>query len=159
MTMTPAITVTEADAVEQHHEQAHRREGGGPPTPGLWRPGVTAAVVAAVATSLVAGAARAVDVPLAIEGEQIPVAGVAMMTMLCSAVGLLLAGALKRWTPGPRAAFTWVAVALTAVSFVPSVSADADTATKVVLVATHVVAAAIVVPVIVRSLPARRTRP
>jgi hypothetical protein len=47
-------------------------------------------------------------------------------------------------------------VALTVASFIPSLTADTDTATKVVLVTTHVVAAAIVIPVFARSLPHRR---
>jgi len=156
MTMAAATPTTEAVSVGQDREQAPRREAGAPSKQGLLRPGLAAAVVAALATSLVAAAAGAADVPLTIDGEEIPATGFAVATLMCSAVGLLLAGALQRWAPRPRAAFAGV---LIAASFVPSVSADTDTATKVVLVATHLVAAAIVVPVIVRSLPARRPRP
>jgi len=159
MTMAAATPTTEAVSVGQDREQAPRREAGAPSKQGLLRPGLAAAVVAALATSLVAAAAGAADVPLTIDGEEIPATGFAVATLMCSAVGLLLAGALQRWAPRPRAAFTWVAGVLIAASFVPSVSADTDTATKVVLVATHLVAAAIVVPVIVCSLPAGRPRP
>ena len=81
-------------------------------TRGLWRPGPIA-IVTAAATALVAATARAADVPLTIDGEQIPVAGVVTMTVLACSIGLLLAGALARWAPRPRATFTWVAVALT----------------------------------------------
>jgi len=144
------MTITAAAiTVEQDDRPALRREG-------LLRPAAAAAGVAAVANALVAAVARAADVPVAIEGEEIPVAGFAVTTLVCSALGLLLAFALKRWAPSPQKAFLGVAVALTALSFVPSVTADADTATKVVLVTTHLVAAAIVIPTIARSLP--RTR-
>lgn len=132
---------------------AHERSG-----PGLLRAGSLSALAAAAATMLVGAVAGAVDVPLAIEGEEIPVTGFAVVTLVCSAVGLLLAAAIRRWAPAPRTAYTWAAAGLLALSFVPSVTADTDTATKVVLVATHLVAAAIVVPVVARALPARRTR-
>lgn len=149
------MTMTTAIPVEQDHDPAIV-QADAPPATGLWRAGVVAALAAAVANCLVAAVARAVDVPLTIEGEQIPIPGFAVATLLCSAAGLLLAAGLKRWAPGPRVAFTWAAVALTALSFVPSLGADTGTATKVVLVATHLVAAAIVVPAIVRSLPRSR---
>ncbi len=124
-------------------------------TRSLWRSGPLAIAAAAAATALVAAIARAADVPLTIDGEQIPVSGVATMTVLMSSIGLLLAGALARWAPQPRATFAWVAVALTFASFIPSLTADTDTATKVVLVTAHVVAAAIVIPAFARSLPHR----
>ena len=46
-------------------------------------------------------------------------------------------------------------MALTFASFVPSLTADTDTATKLVLVIAHVVAAAIVIPAFACSLPHR----
>jgi hypothetical protein len=130
-------------------------------TRSLWRSGPLAIAAVAAATALVAAIARAADVPLTIDGERIPVGGFAVMTVLMSSIGLLLAGAVARWAPHPRATFAWAAVALTAASFVPSLAADTDTATKVVLVTTHVVAAAIVIPAFTRALPHRRpaTRP
>jgi hypothetical protein len=45
-------------------------------------------------------------------------------------------------------------VALTALSLVPDVLADADTSTKAVLMVTHLVAAAIVIPAVARRLRA-----
>ena len=124
-------------------------------TRSLWRSGPLAIVVAAAATALVAAIARAADVPLTVDGERIPVSGIATMTVMVSSIGLLYAGALARWARHPRATFVWTAVALTFASFVPSLTADADTATKLVLVTTHVVAAAIVIPAFARSLPHR----
>ena len=125
-------------------------------TGSLWRSGPLAIAAAAAATALVAAAARAADVPLTVDGEQIPVSGFATMTVIVSAMGLLLAAALARWAPRPRATLAWTGVALTLASFIPSLTADTDTATKVVLVTTHVVAAAIVIPVFARALPAKR---
>jgi hypothetical protein len=125
----------------------------------LWRSGAIATAAAAAATALVAATARAADVPLTIDGEQIPVAGFATMTVLACSVGLLLAGALARWAPRPRATFAWTATALTIASFIPSLTADTDTATKVVLVTAHVVAAAIVIPSVARALPHRHPGP
>ena len=63
-------------------------------THSLWRYGPIAIAAAAAATALVAATARAADVPLTIDGEQIPVAGVVTMTVLACSIGLLLAGAL-----------------------------------------------------------------
>jgi hypothetical protein len=141
MTITDAITTPVVGARPQRSS-------------GLLRAGGASALVAAVANALVAAGARVADVPLEIEGEQIPAVGFAMMTLMFSAAGLLVAAAIRRWAPAPRATFTWIAMAVVALSFVPSLTADTDTATKVVLVATHVVAAAIVVPVVARSLGA-----
>ena len=125
-------------------------------THSLWRYGPIAIAAAAAATALVAATARAADVPLTIDGEQIPVAGFVTMTVLACSIGLLLAGGLARWAPQPRATFVWAAVALTFASVILPLAADTDTATKVVLVTTHVVAGAIVIPVFARSLPPRR---
>jgi hypothetical protein len=140
-------TMTTTSVPHQHGARA---------THSLWRYGPIAIAAAAAATALVAATARAADVPLTIDGEQIPVAGFVTNTVLACSIGLLLAGALGRWAPRPRATFTWAAVALTVASFIPSLTADTDTATKVVLVTSHVVAAAIVIPVFARSLPPRR---
>jgi hypothetical protein len=45
-------------------------------------------------------------------------------------------------------------VALTVLSLVPDALADADTSTKVLLMVTHLVAAAIVIPAVARRLRA-----
>ena len=51
-----------------------------------------------------------------------------------------------------RATFVKTTLALTAVSFVPDVLADAHTATKLTLMLTHIVAAAIVIPALASRL-------
>ena len=126
------------------------------PTP-LWRTGAKAGVVAAVATTVVAAVALAADVPLALDGEQIPLAGFAQMTLLGAAIGVVLAKALSRWSAMPRRTFVAATVALTALSTVPDLAAPATAASKIVLIATHLVAAAIVIPAIAGRL-ADRTR-
>jgi Family of unknown function (DUF6069) len=52
----------------------------------------------------------------------------------------------------PQRTFTTTTVALTGVSFVPDLVIAASPATKLVLVATHVVAAAIVIPALAGRL-------
>jgi hypothetical protein len=121
----------------------------------LWKAAAVSGVAAAVAVSAMAGVAMAAGVPVAIEGEQIPFAGFAQLTLMCTAVGLLLAKAFARWASTPRRTFTVTAVALTVLSVVPDLTMPMDTATRVVLIATHVVAAAIVIPAVSRRLPER----
>jgi Family of unknown function (DUF6069) len=107
-------------------------------------------VVAAVTTTAVAATARAAGVPLEIDGEQIPALGFVQMSFLGAVLGGLIVAALNRWSGQARRRFQVVAAALTALSFVPSVVMPPDVATKLTLVATHLVAAAIIVPVLVR---------
>ncbi len=118
----------------------------------LWRTGARAGLVAAAATTAVAAVATGVDVPLEIDGEQIPLLAFAQLTLLCTALGVVLAKALTRWAARPRRTFVAATVALTALSVVPDLAATATTATKVVLIATHLVAAAIVIPAVARRL-------
>ena len=108
-------------------------------------------VVAAVTTAAVAATAHGAGVPLAIDGEQIPFLGFAQMACLGAVLGGLIVAALNRWSGRARQRFQVVAAALTALSCIPSVALPPDAATKLTLVATHLIAAAIIVPVLVRS--------
>jgi hypothetical protein len=121
----------------------------------LWRTAARAGVVAAAATTAVAAGALAAGEPLEVDREQIPLAGFAQLTLLCTVVGLVLAKALARWASRPQRTFAVTAVALTGLSFVPDLAIAATSATKVVLMATHVVAAALVVPALAGRLPER----
>jgi hypothetical protein len=109
--------------------------------------------VAAVSTTAVAAGAHAAGVPLEIDGEMIPLIGFAQMTLIGAVLGGLLAGALNRYSAEPRRRFVPAAIVLTALSSIPSVTMPPDLATKMVLVATHVIAALVIVPAL-----ARRTR-
>lgn len=121
----------------------------------LWRTGARAGVVAAGATTAVAAVAMAVDVPLEIRGEQLPLASFAQLTLICAAIAVVLGKALTRWAARPQRTFIGATVALTALSLVPDLTITATAATKVVLIATHLVAAAIVIPAVAGRLPDR----
>ncbi|MEY2430592.1 MAG: hypothetical protein QOC92_317 [Acidimicrobiaceae bacterium] len=108
--------------------------------------GAVAGVAASVATTSVAVAADAIGVPIKIAGESIPMAGFAQLTVFFTAAGIVLASVMARRAARPRHTFVTTTLALTALSFVPDVLADAQTATRLTLVLTHVVAAAIVIP-------------
>ena len=120
----------------------------------LWVAGLVSGAVAAVATTVIAAAARAADVPLAIDGEQIPLLGFAQLTMACAVIGTVMAVSFAKWARRPQRTFVVTTAALTAVSFVPDLLADATTGSKLVLMLTHLVAAAIVVPNLAKRLPA-----
>lgn len=102
--------------------------------------------IAATATTAAAAVAEAAGIPLAIDGETIPLLGFAQLTLIGAVLGGLIAVALNRYSTEPQRWFLSVAVVLTALSCVPSVTLPPDTATKAVLVATHVLAAVIIVP-------------
>jgi hypothetical protein len=118
----------------------------------FWRPAALAAVGAAAATTAVAAVAHAAGVSLAIEGQPIPLAGFAQLTLIFSVIGIVLAAALRRWAGNPRVAFVRTTVALTALSLVPDAIVNAALDTKLTLMATHLVAAAIVIPVVAARL-------
>lgn len=126
----------------------------------LVRRGLLATLAAMVATTLTAALARAVGVTFEIPegGESIPVPGFAVVTGLFSAIGVLLAVALLRWSARPAERFVWTAVPLTVISLVPPFLSGADTATMVALVGLHLVAAAVMIPVLTRSLASAPTR-
>ena len=115
------------------------------------RAALTSGAVAAVATTAVAAGADAAGVPLAVDGEMIPVLGFAQMTLLGAVLGGLLAAAANRYAARAQRSFVSAAVVLTALSCVPSLTMPPDTASRAVLVATHVLAAAIIVPVLARQ--------
>ena len=114
--------------------------------------GSAATIGAAVATAVVATAGRAVGISLAVSGAPIPVSGFAVMTVIFAVLGLVIAVALRRFAHHPRAAWLRATVALTALSFVPDALADAAVSTKALLMLTHLVAAAIVIPAVARRL-------
>jgi hypothetical protein len=116
--------------------------------------GLVATAVAAAATATVAAAGEFAGISLAVGGAPIPLSGFAVLTVFFSLVGLVLALVLARTARRPRTAFVRTTIVLTALSLVPDVLADASVATKVLLMLTHVVAAAIVIPVIARRLSA-----
>jgi hypothetical protein len=87
-----------------------------------------------------------------VAGATIPATGFAVLTAIFSVAGLVIATVLRRFARHPRAAWIRTTVALTVLSFVPDLMADAGVATKMLLMLTHVVAAAIVIPAVARRL-------
>lgn len=135
MTTSPAPTVTP------------RQKG-----PGLWLPGLRAGVVAAVATTLTAGVGRLAGADGAVRSETIPMYAFAQLTLVGAVLGIVMAKSAARWATHPRSTFVRSTVALTVMSLVPDALVDATVETKVVLALGHVVAAAIIVPVLAGRL-------
>ena len=132
------------------------------PTPAVqrrsvWKHGVAAAVVASVATTILAAITSAAGVPFAGNtGASIPIVGFAQLTLVFSLVGVCIAAVMARKARRPRATFVRTAVTLTALSFVPDLTFGFDTGSAVILITLHTVAAAIVVPTLAGRLA--RTR-
>jgi uncharacterized membrane protein YoaK (UPF0700 family) len=115
--------------------------------------GLGAAVAAAALNAAVAAVARAAGVDLEVTGgEAVPVSGIAFVTAVFSVVGVVLAAALRKWSDRPVQWWWRTTIALTAVSLVPPFLAATDTATALTLVLLHLIAAALVVPVVARTL-------
>ena len=120
----------------------------------LWRPGVRAGLIAAAATVAVAACAQAVGVSFETEpGKGIPLPGFAQLTLICTAVGVLIARSIRRRASRPRSTFTRTTVVLTCLSVVPDLLLSLPVASTATLVLTHVVAAAIVIPALASRLP------
>ncbi|GAA0627436.1 hypothetical protein GCM10009547_33730 [Sporichthya brevicatena] len=119
----------------------------------LVRGGLVATVLASIATTVVAAAGNGAGISLDVSGEAIPLFGFGQMTALFSLVGVGLAVVLARRARTPRRTFVLTTVVLTALSLIPDVLADAAWDTRVLLMATHLVAAAIVVPALASRLP------
>jgi hypothetical protein len=119
----------------------------------LVRTGVAASAVASAATTVVAAVGHAAGISLDIAGEPIPLFAFPQLTAIFSLVGLVLAVVLTRRAGAPRRTFVRTTVVLTALSLVPDAIADAAVETKGLLMLTHLVAAAIVIPAISSRLP------
>lgn len=119
-------------------------------TGSLRRTTVVAGLAAAAVTAAAAAALHAAGVSFEIEGESIPALGVAQMTFVGAVIGGFLVAGLNRWSRSARTRFVQVAVALTALSCIPSVAMPDDAGSAVALVALHVLAAVLVVPALAR---------
>jgi hypothetical protein len=124
---------------------------------GLVGAGFIATLAATAATTLAAALARTVGVDFELPdgGETIPLSGFAVVTGFFSVVGVVIAVALLRWSAHPAERFVWTAVSLTAISLVPPFLVGADTATITALLGLHLVPAAVMIPILARSLRVR----
>ncbi len=105
-----------------------------------WRYGLTTGVIATAAVCGLVIVLNGAGVPTEVGGEAIPLLGFAQMVLLGTVIGIAMARRMQ------TASFVRATVALTALSYVPSVALGMGVASKLALVLTHVVAAAIVVP-------------
>lgn len=123
----------------------------------VWKHGVIAAIGASVATTALAAAASAAGVTFAgPDGASIPLLGFTQLTLVFSLIGVAIAAVMARRARRPRSTFVRTTVTLTALSFVPDVTFGFDAASAVTLIALHIVAALIVVPVLARRLAPTR---
>ena len=123
----------------------------------VWKHGVVAAVVASVATTVLAAVASAAGVSFADStGARIPIAAFAQLTLAFSLLGVGIAAVMTRKARRPRPTFVRTTLALTALSFVPDLTFGFDTGSAATLITLHTAAAAIVVPTLAGRLP--RTR-
>ena len=111
---------------------------------------VAVGLAAAAATTATAAAVSAAGVSLEVGGAPIPLAGFAQMTLLGAIIGGVVVAVCNRRSASPRQRFYQVTAVLTALSCVPSVALPPSVATKIALVTTHLLAAAIVIPVLAR---------
>jgi hypothetical protein len=118
----------------------------------IWRTAAIAGVAAAVATTVIGAAAKAADVPLLVGELEVQVPAFAMFTLIAAALGGLLASQIAKRSNQPRRTFVIATVVLTALSFLPDLTADATTATKVTRIAAPVVAAAGIIPALAARL-------
>jgi peptidoglycan/LPS O-acetylase OafA/YrhL len=106
-------------------------------------------VLAAAATTALAAILRAAGVPLSVHG-QIPLAAFAQFTFIGAVMGGVLVALLIRRSTAPRQRFVQIAAGLTALSCVAPLAFADTVASKFALVGLHLVAAAIIVPVLAR---------
>ncbi|GAB2985299.1 hypothetical protein GCM10023080_058600 [Streptomyces pseudoechinosporeus] len=129
----------------------------------VWLVGVLATLTGAVVTEVFALIARGVGVPMdaaspgAKEAAEIPVGGFAGGVVFWSIAGIVLAVVLARWAKRPARTFVVITVALTALSMAgPAAAPHTATSTQIVLAVSHVVAAAVIIPVLARRLAQHR---
>jgi hypothetical protein len=115
----------------------------------LPRATASAGALAAAATTAGAAVLRGGGVPLAVHGR-IPLAAFAQLTFLAAVGGGVLVAVLIRCGSAARQRFIRITAGLTALSCAaPAAFAD-TTASKIALVALHLLAAGIIVPVLAR---------
>src|SRR5436305_9304818 len=80
----------------------------------VWKHGIAAAVVASVATTVLAALASAAGISFADHtGASIPIAGFAQLTLAFSLLGVAIAAVMARKVRRPRPTFVRTTVALT----------------------------------------------
>lgn len=121
----------------------------------MWLVGLLAALAGAVVAEAFTLAARLAGVPMEAAGvweteaQVIPVGAIARSVVIWSIGGVLIAMALARLAARPVRTFVVTTVAFAVLSLVaPALARDTAVSTQVVLALTHVLAAAVVVPIL-----------
>ncbi|HJR89549.1 MAG TPA: DUF6069 family protein [Aeromicrobium sp.] len=131
----------------------------------VWKHGLVAAVAASVVVTALAYVAAQAGVSFVDPAKPeipIPLLGFTQLTFVFSLIGVGLAAIFARTAKRPRSTFVRTTVVLLVLSIVPDfvaipkLSPDFDTATAWTLAALHVVAAAIVIPVLASRLAEER---
>jgi amino acid transporter len=149
-------TLTQFDITTTPYAETHT-EHASSTRQSVWKHGVAAAVVASVATTVLAVVASAAGVSFADStGESIPVFAFPQLTVVFSLVGTAIASAMARKARRPRRTFVRTTVALTALSYVPDLTFGFGAASAATLITLHTVAAFIVVPALARRLVTTR---
>ena len=120
-----------------------------PQTRRLVRAGALAGAIAAACTTVIAVIASAADVSLEVDAKAIPIPAFAWWTIIGAVLGIVLARLLR-----DRRRFVVVTTVAVGLSLIPAIAAPDDTATKAVLVGTHLLAAAIIIPPLSNRLTA-----
>ncbi|NGN94480.1 hypothetical protein G5C66_17260 [Nocardioides sp. KC13] len=132
----------------------------------VWLVSTAAVLVGALVTGVYEFVARATGVPfdVALPGTgvapaAIPETGLAWAVAELGLIGIIIAVCLTRWAKRPRSTWKRTAWTLTALSLVPSLVAVTDSyATNIMLVISHLVAAAVIVPTVAARLAERNPR-
>ncbi len=134
------------------HGPAHLDPPARSTRPGILRlvqVGALAGAIAAAGTTTVAAIASSADAQPKVGGQAIPIGAFPWWTIVGAALGVLLAWALRL-----RRRFVVVTTAAVGLSLIPALAAPDDTATRALLVGTHLLAAAIIIPPLSRQLTA-----
>lgn len=116
------------------------------------------AFVGAIVTGAFEALTRAVGVPyeFALPGAEpasMPVSGLFFAVLEFGVIGAILAACLTRWASQPRSTWRRTTVTLTVISLVPSlIAATTSYSTNVSLAVSHVIAAAVIIPLVARRL-------
>lgn len=131
----------------------------------VWLVGAAAGMAAGVATEVYGLIARAAGVPMeagtagAAVAEPITVGMFAMGTLISTFWGVVIAMLLARHASRPSRTFVRVTVPLTVLSLAgPLAAGDTAVSTKLMLCVAHLLAAAIIIPVVAGRLADHRAR-
>jgi hypothetical protein len=112
-----------------------------------------ATLAAAVATEMFVALVGAAGPDVTIDGKALGAGGCAMAVIMCMVPAAIVIAALRRWSSNPARTWIRTTVALTVLSFGPDLAVPSTpVASRLTLMAAHLLAAAIIVPAVARRL-------